>query len=468
MAAKPEWIWKPQEGPQTLLLKCHIQDILYGGARGGGKTDGALGHWLDHVGEYGKYAAGLFVRRTMPELEDAIARAKELFIDVAEWKEQKKTFIFFGGGSLKFRFLERDTDADKYQGHAYTWIEIEEAGNFPNPEPVDKLRATLRSAYGVKCWFLMTANPGGIGHNWIKERYISPAPPLTPFEAIYKVGDQEVVVRRIFIPAKLSDNKILLNADPNYRNNIILATVGQEWLQKAWLDGDWDIVAGGMFDDIWRREKHVIKPFKIPFSWKVQRAYDWGSYKPFSVGWWAISDGTEAVLADGSKRHFPTGSFFRISEWYGWNGNPNKGLRMLDKDIAEGIVEHEKNMGYKVKDGPADTSIFDEENGQSTVREYRPFGIYWKRADKKPGSRVAGWRKLRELLLAVIRNDRESPHLYCFDTCIQFIRTVPGLPRDKKKLDDVDTNAEDHIGDETRYMIRYRGRTGKLGKIGGL
>lgn len=459
-------IWAPQRGPQTILIRCHVaQDILFGGARGGGKTDGVLGDWLFHLERYGEYASGLFVRPTYPELYEAVTRAKRLFRDIGSWNEAKSTFSFNGGGVLRFRHLKFMKDAEAHQGENNTWVNIEEMGNYPDPDIPDLLRATLRSVNRVTCRFLGTANPGGRGHNWVKARYIDPAPPFTPFDAPLGIpGHEDETVRRIFIPARLKDNKILQNSDPNYWRNVALAAGGQEWLLKAWLDGDWNITAGGMFDDVWKAEIHILKPFAIPGSWRVYRAFDWGSSKPFSVGWWAVSDGSEARMADGSVRFFYPGSVIRIGEFYGWNGRPNKGCRMGDAEIAAQIVSTEKtNRKYwgwapDVQDGPADSSIFVEENGRSIADLYRPFGIKWKKSDKSPGSRVAGWRQLRELLAGAIEKPPERPGLFTFDTCRHFIRTFPSLPRDDKKLDDVDTKSEDHIGDETRYMVRFLDR----------
>jgi len=461
-------IWKPQDGPQSILVRCHAsEDILYGGARGGGKTDGALGDWLYHFNQYRQYARGFFVRPSMPELEDAIRRAHELYRDIAEWREQKKTFHFFGGGHLRFRFLKNYADAQKYQGQENTWIEVEEAGNYPTPDIPDLLAATLRSAHGVTCRYLQTANPGGPGHNWIKARYIDPAPPFTPFDAKLTIGSESIKVKRIFIPAKLTDNRILMKNDPTYKDRIFRAVSGQQWLYDAWMNGSWDITAGGMFDDLWNRDIHVLKPFKIPRSWQIYRAFDWGSSRPFSVGWWAIADDAPAIWPNGKVKHFAPGSHIRVGEWYGWTGTPNKGAGTFDKDIAKGIKKYEKERGWKVFSGPADSSIFTEENGKSIAGEYKPFGIYWKKADKSPGSRVAGWRKIRDMLSSAIKAPKEEPGLYVFNICTQFIRTVPVLPRDDKKLDDVNTDAEDHIGDETRYMLRYKSTTGKMTSLPG-
>ena len=464
---KEELIWLPQEGPQTLLCVCPIQDILYGGARGGGKTDGMLGHWMYHAFEFNEHAKGLFIRRTMPELEEVISRAKVLFADVATWKEQKKTLMFHNGAVLKFRFLERDSHADRYQGHEYTWICIEEAGNFPSPIPIDTLRATLRSGqHKVTLWFLMTANPGGSGHNWIKARYIDPAMPLTPFESTFVAGDRTFTVKRIFIPSKLADNKLLVESNPNYVSNVAFAAAGRKWLFKAWMDGNWNIVAGGMFDDIYNEDIHILEPFKIPYNWTIYRAFDWGSSKPFSVGWWAKTDGSSVRLANGKIHTFTKDTLIRIDEFYGWNGIPNQGLNMNDSTIAERIKEHEELMKWEVDDGPADPMIFNETNGGSISDYYVGEGIYWVPADK--GIRVTGWVQVREMLSEAVKEKPEKPCMFVFSNCLQWRRTVPTLPRDKANIDDVDSDAEDHIGDETRYMVRFKPQICEQQKLGGL
>jgi hypothetical protein len=233
-------VWKPQPGPQTLLLSCPVEDVLFGGARGGGKSDALLGDWAAHAGRSDGHASGLIVRRTTPQLEEIIQRAKVIYPALgASWLAGVRTWIFPCGSRLKMRFLERDEDADNYQGHQYTWIGIDEAGTWPNPDPIDKLRATLRSPWGVPCVMRATANPGGVGHQWLKERYVTPAPPLTPF------FDQERNTWRVFIPSRVTDNQALLAGDPHYIER--LKSSGPPWLVKAWLDGDWDASAGDSF-----------------------------------------------------------------------------------------------------------------------------------------------------------------------------------------------------------------------------
>ncbi len=229
--------WSPQAGPQTALLQCPVPDVLFGGARGGGKTDALLGDFVRHGGMYPK-ARGIIFRRSMPELEEVQRRARELFPLInARWIAGARTWELPNGSTLKMRWLEREQDADRYQGHSYHWVGLDEVGTWPTPEGIDKLRSTMRSAEGYPCVMRLTANPGGPGHEWLKVRYVDPAPPMTPF------FDEERRAWRVFIPSKLQDNKALLDNDPGYIDRIRAS--GPAWLVRAWLDGDWSASASG-------------------------------------------------------------------------------------------------------------------------------------------------------------------------------------------------------------------------------
>lgn len=445
-------MFEAQAGPQQALIACPIEDVFFGGARGGGKTYGLLGDWLAHSAEWGGLARGIFFRRTYDELDEVQRVCSGIFPFVGgRYLTSKRTWVFPSGATLKLRFLDKDKDADKYQGHSYTWMAFDELTNWPQSAPIDKLRACLRAGEAaipksLRC----SGNPGGPGHNWVKARYIDPAAPFKPHY------DPEMECWRVFIPSKLEDNPALLVNDPDYWKRVKASAAGNQALLKAWRFGDWDIVAGGMFDDLWNRSIHVIKPFAIPGSWYIDRSFDWGSSKPFSVGWWAESDGTAAP----NGIHYPRGTLFRIAEWYGWNNRPNEGCKMLTSEIAEGIVERETEYGWNVQPGPADSSIYDTDRGQSIADEMGAAGVTWITADKRPGSRKNGWERMRILLHNSVAHPKEEPGLYVFESCTQFIRTVPVLPRDPKKTDDVDSNAEDHIGDETRYRILHQAGQG--------
>jgi hypothetical protein len=259
-----------------------------------------------------------------------------------------------------------------------------------------------------------------------------------------------------------------MEADPGYLDSL-KQDAQSEAQYRAWVHGDWDIVSGGMFDDIWDRSVHWVPPFDIPHSWKIDRSFDWGESKPFSVGWWAESDGTDVRLRSGKWASTVRGDLFRIGEWYGWNGEPNQGCKLVSTEISAGMIERELGLGIydRCVAGPADTNIFSGFDGKMSIademakpvrlpngRVYR--GITWTPAQKGPGSRATGWSLVRKALHNSKRRGnlpREKPGLFIFDTCEQFSRTFPVLPRDEKKPDDIDTEAEDHIADETRYRV---------------
>jgi hypothetical protein len=205
--------WSPQAGPQTALVKCPADEIFYGGARGGGKTDGMLGKFAIKAFRYGENCVGVFFRRTREDLKEAIERSKQIYGPIgAKWSEQKKWWTFPNGARLKFEYLDKDADADNYQGHNYTDVFFEELTHWASPDPVNKLRATLRSAAGIPCQFHATGNPGGPGHQWVKARYITPAPMgwALQWEDFTNPFTGEVVRKnRVFIPSKLSDNRYL-------------------------------------------------------------------------------------------------------------------------------------------------------------------------------------------------------------------------------------------------------------------
>ena len=442
-------IWAPQEGPQTLLLSCPVFEIFYGGARGGGKTESSIGDWLQHSNEYGEHAIGIFFRRKLVQLAEVIARTKVLFVKLgAKYNEQQKTWTMANGARLKFAYLERDSDAEEYQGHSYTRIYIEELTNFPMPGPIDKLRATLRSAV-APTGMRLTGNPGGPGHNWVKARYIDPAPKgfkiITESTEIELDGKtQTVSLDRVFIPSKLGDNQLLMRGDPTYV--LRLRQSGSAQLVKAWLDGNWDVVDGAFFD-CWDETKHVLPTLpwlkRIPKSCQIFRSFDWGSARPFSVGWYAISDGSWGL---------PKGALLKFMEWYGASG-PNKGLKMTADLVALGTREREltlrREWGLSCLSGVADPAIYIRDGGPSIGETMAVKGVSWRRADNK---RKAGAEQLRQRLTG----DGITPMLYFLDCCEDTIRTLPTLQHDSIDAEDVDTEGEDHAYDETRYACMSR------------
>lgn len=438
-------IWAPQEGPQTALIQCPIFEVFYGGARGGGKTESSIGDWLDHSSTYGEHAIGIFVRRKFKQLAEVIARTKQLFPKIgAKYNEQKAEWLMPGGARLKFVYLERDSDAEEYQGHNYTRVYVEEVTNFPSPGPINKLRATLRSGAGVPVGMRLTGNPGGPGHNWVKARYIDPDPKgynIVTEECDVEIDGilQTVSLDRVFIPSKLGDNMLLLRNDPTYV--LRLRQSGSEALVKAWLEGNWDIVDGAYFPNLSEQTHgrpasiiNQITPGTVLF-----RAFDWGSYKPFSVGWYAIADGLWPRFDP-----LPFGAIFRYREWYGASG-VNKGLGMTADKVMDGILQFEE--GERMRYAVADPAIFIRNGGPSIAESM--LRCRWRRADNK---RQPGWEAMRQRL----EGQDGVPMLYVAHECEDFWRTVPTLQHDDDNPEDLDTDGEDHVADEVRYACMSR------------
>lgn len=439
--------------------------MLYEGTRGPGKTDALLMDFAQHTGQgYGEYWRGILFRRTYKQLADVVAKSKRWFRQIfpdAHFNKADYVWTWPGGEELLLRYMDTPDDYWNYHGHEYPWIGWEELTNWPTLECYNVMKSCSRSTRAdMPRKYRATCNPYGKGHNAVKYYFIDPAPAGVPFEPpqlelpegiappLVEGGEKLLAVR---LTGHYTENRTLLEADPQYPQKIAASASNPEQA-KAWLHGSWDIVAGGMFDDVWRPAVHARKPFAIPPEWRITRSFDWGSSKPFSVGWWAESPG--AVGPDG--RFYPRGSRIRFNEWYGWNGQPNVGVRMTDDAIADGIAKREKDMGIegRVKPGAADSSIFHAEPGRVSIADtMAKKGVRFIEGDKKPGSRKLGWNRMRQMLKAAADEDREQAHLYVFETCRQFIRTVPTLPRDESDPDDVDTEAEDHTADETRYEI---------------
>lgn len=424
-------------------------------------TDALLMDFAQHVGRgYGAAWRGILFRETYPQLADVIAKSKKWFKSFfprAQYNESATKWVFPDGEELLLRHMKKADDYWNYHGHEYPWIGWEELTNWANPDCYLRMMSCCRcSTAGVPRKYRATTNPYGRGHNWVKRRFQLPQ----MRGRVIKDPDGR---DRVAIHGTIHENRILLAADPNYVKTVSAAARNDNE-RKAWLEGSWEITAGGMFDDLWRSDVHVVDPFPIPRSWRVDRSFDWGSSKPFSVGWWAESDGTDVVWPDGRRRSTVRGDLFRIGEWYGWTGVENEGLRMLATAIADGIVGREVALGIRarVRPGPADSAIFDAEPGKTSIAtDMAAHGVTWEPADKGPGSRKQGWEQMRKLMTGALPSvgggPREAPGLFVFRTCDEgFLRTIPVIPRDDKDLDDVDTEAEDHAADEARYRCRHK------------
>ena len=456
-------MWTPQPGAQAAAFSARfVDELFYGGERGGGKSDFHLGYQEDAALRYEGKSRGIMFRKTYAELEELQARATEVFpASGAIYKTSASAQYPFtncwywpNGATVKMRYIEHERDYGRYHGHQYSHQSFDEVTEYATPFGMIKMFSCLRNAHGVPCSARSTGNPGGVGHGWVKGRYIDVAQPLTVF------NDPDSGFKRMFVPSKTTDNQILLSSDANYIQRIKAATGGNEALRKAWLEGDWDVVAGAFFD-CWSKSRHVIRPFEIPSHWLRFRSGDWGSAKPFSFGWWAVvSDDfrTEEGLI------LPRGCLVRYREWYGMarddHGQPkfNTGLKMVAESVGAGLWEREKNdqkLGY----GVLDPAAFTQDGGPSIhERMFNGSGknIIFRRADNARVSQrghLGGWDQVRSRLIG---EEHDRPMMVFFSTCYDAIRTLPLLQHDPDRLEDVDTDQEDHAVDEVRYACMSR------------
>ena len=477
-------IFRPQPGAQRRFLRAEvIYELLFHGTRGNGKTAAMIMAFTRNVGVgYGMAWRGIIFRQSYAELADIVKKTHEWFLPVYgnSVTFHKGDFIWTWdtGETLKLDYMERPEHYNRHHGGEYTFIGWEELTNWATPEMYLKMMSTLRTARkGVPLMCRSTTNPSGVGHNWVKRRF-NLANGEWRRDKMWLRPDGRTIGR---IHGHYLENKLLLAASPGYIEGVI-NDAHDEYTRKAWAEGSWDITSGGMFDDVWKPEHNIVRPFAIPRSWTITRSFDWGASSPFSVGWYAISDGSDVVI-DGKVHSTVSGDIFRIAEWYGWNGKDNEGLDLVATDIAKGIVEREVQMNLRtpheslVTPGPADNQIFGKGNAslniardmQKTVRADTNVlypGVEWLRSDKRSGTRVGGWQKIRELMKnAHPRADgrpREKPGFFIWaDKNPQWERCVPALARDTKgNVEDIAKNQEDHIADETRYMCLHHAAMG--------
>lgn len=433
-------VWRPQSKPQKALLDCPFSEVFFGGARGGGKTDGVLGKWALKERRYGSKFNAIMFRKTTVSSEDAIERSKDIYRPLGgKFNETKLIWRMPNGGRVAFAYLDSIKDADEYQGRNVTDAWVEEAGQYPDPAPIDRLFGVLRSSGGVPVQLILTANPGGAGQHWIAGRYQLIPFPIGP-KVVSRTLPNGAIHKMAVIPSRITDNRVLLHGDPGYINRLHL--VGSEALVRAWLDGDWSAIEGAFFDK-WS-PKNIVEPMHVPRDWLRFRSFDWGSAKPFSVGWWA-------VVGD-DYRGIPRGALLRYREWYGAKG-PNVGLKLTTEEVAKGILE--RDYGDTISHSVADPSIFTEDGGPSRSEIFGDHQVHFDRADNARVGRngaMGGWDEMRQRIQGV----DGVPMLYVFSTCRDFIRTVPTLQHDPQRAEDLDTTAEDHVADEARYGCMSR------------
>lgn len=417
---------------QKLFLESEKKYIGYGGARGGGKSWAVRTKSKLLCLNYDGIKV-LIVRRSYPELTaNHIDVLRVELAGIAKYNKQEKMFTFGNGSTISFRYCAKDSDLDNFQGSEYDCIFLDEATQLSEHQ-FEVLRACLRGVNNFPKRMYLTCNPGGQGHAWVKRLFID-----RRFKETENPDDY------VFIQAKVKDNKPLMENQPDYVQQLEGLT-GK--LKKAWLDGDWNIFEGQFFEDFVdipnhyedRQYTNVIKGFEPPADWKIYRSYDFGYSDPFSCGWWAVDY---------------DGRLYRILELYGCVKNePDTGVKWTPEEQFAEIsrIEHEHPwLKGKVIHGVADPSIWDGSKGVSTADVAKRYGIYF-----TPGvnARIPGWMQMHYRFAF---DENGYPMMYVFNSCKHFIRTIPTLIYSETKPEDLDTELEDHIADETRYMCMAR------------
>ena len=455
---------------QTQAFQSPATEILYGGGAGGGKSHLMRMVALRFCAEIPDCQVYLFRRLSDDLVKNHLEGPSGFLALLAPWikarwvryRGDKNVLTFWNDSKIWLSHCQYEKNLSKYQGLEIHVLLIDELTHFTEKQ-YRFLRHRCRlgnlsipAKYQPKLPLILSgSNPGGVGHNWVKKTFIDPAPPMQ----CLRMPEKEGGLLRQFIPALLEDNPTLMQKDPSYTAR--LAGLGDPHLVKAMRWGDWNIVAGGALDDVWH-QRLVIPRFKIPSSWRLDRSFDWGSSDPFSVGWWAETDGTEATLPNGDTFCPRKGSLIRLHEWYGCETTvSNVGLRLSATAIAQGIREREERLlseGWIDQiplPGPADNQIRDQgrENVESIEQEMAAAGVDWTHSDKTPGSRIQGLQRLRSYMKASLEARPERPGIWFMEHCQATVATLPTLPRSTRNREDVDTQAEDHIYDEIRYRI---------------
>ena len=442
----------PKPSPkQRQFLAERRKYVCFGGARGGGKSWAVRVKAVLLCYRYPGIVCCI-IRKTYPELrENHIKQLRNMLRcgqqdALARYNDSEKKISFPNGSTILFRYLENESDEGRFQGTEVDCLFLDEATQHPE-QRFDILKACVRGVNQFPKRIYLTCNPGGEGHGWVKRLFI---------ERRFKEGENPD--EYVFIQSLVTDNPALLKEQPDYLDQLKALPPKQ---REAWLYGNWDIFEGQFFEDfrtvpdMVEAEKHgcnltagelraahrwchVIEPIDLSRGearhWTIFRSYDFGYGKPFSCAWWAVD--YEGVL-------------YRIMELYGCTETPNEGLRWTPdqqfKRIAEIEQEHPWLKGKKIE-GVADPAIWDASRGESIADTAMRYGVYFTPGDNE---RIPGWMQCHYRLQF---DEHGFARMYVFSNCAGFIRTIPLMMYDKHHPEDLDTDLEDHIADEWRYM----------------
>jgi len=428
---------KPNNGKQEFALRqpYSIFEILYGGARGGGKTFAGLMWLVEPQYVNNPNYAALVIRRNSNDLSDWLDRARTMYSSLGGVVTNNSLIRFPSGAKIRLGHLKDDSTYTKYQGHEYQKMLIEELTQIPTLERYLRLISSCRTTHQeLPAQVFSTANPGGVGHLWVKERFIDPSEPNRPF-----IGEDDL--RRVYIPATIDDNPVLKEADPNYVKRIESLKYSDEALYKAWRFGDWNIFVGQVFKE-WRQAKHVIDNLPVPLqefaTWEKYCALDWGYNDPCSVHWIAISPENEF----GVKRYYV------YREIYVRETRPREVATDLanyfkDEPVEMLIMPHDtySNLGGNKPIVDQFAEVFEELNIDVELVNGEA---------KSHRSKINRQALLHEVLAEAIDG---VAYLQVLKNCRNLIRTLPSLPYSDSHPEELDDKSEDHAYDSLTYGL---------------
>lgn len=436
-----EWLCKAS-ATQKAFLDSPAKDVVYGGARGGGKSIALLLDFANYAGAYGKLARGAIFRRTYTELEELIYKGQQYFCGQLAWSYNKNEHTFTCtdpsdpacGATLRMAYLKNLDDARVYAGWELNHVSFDELGNWPDPAPLDMLMGSMRSAPGIPTYRRGTCMPGGPGHTWVKQRYRPDlAWEIREYQPMPK-EHPELSVQTQFCPALLEDNPNVDQAE--YERN--LAMIGNAKLYEAWRRGDWSLVAGAFFD-CWDEDVHVV--FGAPplyDAWNPQwMAMDWGFRDDCAVGWYGQDE-----LGKVTKRHelkvngmSPKKVGRLVAQTTVGMGLGKQSLFAVGPDAWSPLKTSPHTIADEIGEGMAE---YFEEVGKE--RDLVPF------PSKADTDREGGWMLLYQMLDAGLFVVHES--------CAETRRSIPAMQHDEKNSADVADSPIDHFPDETRYALK--------------
>lgn len=443
---KIEFRWRPNPGPQEFCLSIpgNVFEILYGGARGGGKTDAGIFWLIKPVNElYGKqlishplYRA-LVLRRNANDLADWTDRAGRVFAlygGVLKDRNKQPYFLFPSGAKILLGHLKDEDAYTKYQGAEYQRILIEELTQIASEILYTKLIASCRSTVKqLRAQILCTTNPGGKGHGWVRRRFVAAGPPNTFFK---NPGTNRYA---IYIPAKLEDNPYLMRADPDYVNQLEGLKVIDEKLYRAWRNGEWDAFEGQVFSE-WNYRLHTFPRLWVPLTQMKTRiaSFDWGYRAPASMHWLAVTPenakGVEHILI--YREVYRTGMTPRM-----W-GQLMARIHKVDP-IDYLVLPHD---------------CFASDQGQETIaeaieHEFTRAKIQIRIVRGATLNKGARRNRLGLMHSGLSMSPDGRPYVMVHESCLNLIRTLPELPYSETDIEDVDTDTEDHAYDSSSIGI---------------